>query len=79
MNQIEFSLEMANAGYYFLHVGIFFDESKLIYFGGDKCSDCKDTIFCLLEHCVMHQNEFSFEVLYAMIARILFSGCCNIV
>ena len=27
----------------------------------------------------MHQNEFSFEVLYAMIARILFSGCCNIV
>ena len=47
MNQIKFSLEVANAGYYFLHVGIFCDESKLIYFGGDKCSDCKDTIFCL--------------------------------
>ena len=33
-----------------------------------------------MEHCVMHQNEFSFEVLYAMIARIVvFLACCNIV
>ena len=58
MNQIKFSLDVANAGYHFLHVGIFCDESKLIYFGGDKCSDCKNTIFCMLEHCVMHQTNF---------------------
>ena len=77
MNQIESSLEVANAGYYFLHVGIFCDESKLIYFGGDKCSDCKDTIFCLLEHCVMNQDKFSFQVLYAVFARVWFPSYCD--
>ena len=39
----------------------------------------KNTVFFMLGHFVMHQNEFSFEVLYAMIAKILFSTCWNIV
>ena len=94
--------------YYFLHVGKFCDESKQICFWSIVCSDCKNTIFCMLEHCVivrskqifylsivcsdckntifcmlghfvMHQNKFSFQVLYEVIARILFSTWWNIV
>ena len=64
--------------YCFLHVGTFCDASKRIFFWSLVCNDCKNTVFNMLEHCVMHQNEFSFEVLYAMITRILFSACWNI-
>ena len=70
------------------HVGTFSDESiwsflpditlcdasKRLFFW----TNCKITVFYLMEHCVMHQNEFSFEVLYAVIARILFSTCWNL-
>ena len=42
------------------------------------CSDCKNTVFLMFGHFVMHQNKFSFEVLYAMIGKILFSTCWNI-
>ena len=64
--------------YCFLHVGTFSDESKQIKFGGDKCSGCKSTIFFMLGHFVMHQIEFSFEVLYTMIAGLLFSTCWDL-
>ena len=38
----------------------------------------KITVFYLMKHCLMHQNEFSFEVLYAVIAWVLFSACWDI-
>ena len=31
----------------------------------------------MLEHCVMHHNDY-FEVMYAVIARVLFSSCWDI-
>ena len=71
--------------YCFLHVGTFCDASKWILFWSIVFNDCKNTVFHMLgpslmnqnlmEHCVMNQNEFAFEVLYAMIVRILFSIC----
>ena len=64
--------------YYFLHVGIFCDTSKLLFFLGIVCSDCKNSVFFMLGHFVMHQNELSFEVVYAMIAKILFSTCLDL-
>ena len=65
------------------HVGTFSDESiwsflpditlcdasKRLFFW----TNCKITVFYLMEHCVMHQNVF-----YAVIARILFSSCWDI-
>ena len=56
----------------------FCDASKQIFFWSLVCNDWKNTVFHMLEHCVIHQNEFSFEVLYAMIARILFSTCWDL-
>ena len=64
MNQNELSLEVANAEYTFCF------EVMQDY--------CRITVFYLMEHCVMQQNDFSFEVLYAVIARILFSLCWDI-
>ena len=59
--------------YYFLNGGTLCDASKQIFFLSIVCSDCKNTVFFMLGHFVMHQNKFSFEVLYAIIARILFT------
>ena len=64
--------------YYFMYVGTLCDASKQIFFLSIVCSDCKNTVFFMLGHFVMHQNKFSFEVLYAMIARILFSTCLDL-
>ena len=69
MNQNELSLEVANAEYHFLHVGISCDESKQIKFGCDKCGDCKSTIFCMLEHYGMNQNTFCFQVMNIVILQ----------
>ena len=83
MNQNKFVFEVMNAvilqDYCFLPNGTFCDASKLIFFWSIVCSDCKNTIFCMLGHFVMHQNKFSFQVLYEVIARILFSTWWNIV
>ena len=61
-----------------MYVGTLCDASKQIFFLSIVCSDCKNTVFFMLGHFVMHQNKFSFEVLYAMIARILFSTCLDL-
>ena len=78
MNQNTFSFEVMNTlilqDYCFLPDGTLCDASKRIL-----CSDCKNTVFFMLGHFVMHQNQFLFEVLYTMIARILFSTWWNIV
>ena len=46
--------------YCFLHVGTFCDASKWIFFWSLVCNDCKNTVFHMLEHCVMHQNKLIF-------------------
>ena len=38
-----------------------------------ECSNCKGTVFYLMKHWGMHQNYFFCQVLYEVIARILFS------
>ena len=43
------------------------------------CSDCKNTVFCMMEPSLMNQNEISLEVTNALIARILFYVCWDIV
>ena len=43
------------------------------------CSDCKNTLFCMMEPSLMNQNEISLEVTNALIARILFYVCWDIV
>ena len=65
--------------YYFMYVGTLCDASKRIFFLSIVCSDCKNTVFCMMEPSLMNQNEFSLEVTNAVIARILFSACWNIV
>ena len=65
--------------YYFMYVGTLCDASKQIFFLSIVCSDCKNTVFCMLEPSLMNQNEFSLEVTNAVIARILFYVCWNIV
>ena len=44
--------------YCFRHVGTFCGNSKQIFFWSIVCHGCKNTIFCMLEYCVMHQNKF---------------------
>ena len=77
MNQNTFSFEVMNTlilqDYCFLPDGTLCDASKRIL-----CSDCKNTVFFMLGHFVMHQIEFSFEVLYTMIAGLLFSTCWDL-
>ncbi len=83
MNQNKFSLELASAEYYFLQVGIFCKASRRIFFEvlyamiarillfhmlGPSLMNQYE-VFYLILHCVMHQNDFSFE----QIARLLFS------
>ena len=46
--------------YCFPPVGTFSDESKRIFISSIVCNAYKNTISCMLEHCVMHQNKFSF-------------------
>ena len=75
MNQNKFSLEVTNAviaRILFMYVGTLCDASKRIFFLSILCSDCKNTAFFMLGHFVIHQNKFSFEVLYARIARHVF-------
>ena len=57
----------------FSNVGTFCDESKWILFWTDKCNDYMSTNFCMLGHSVLNQNKFCFEVLNAVIARVLYS------
>ena len=61
-----------------LHVGTLFDASKQIFFLSIVCSDCKNTVFCMLGPSLINQNEFSLEVTNAVIARILFSAWWDI-
>ena len=57
--------------YYFLHVGIFCDTSKWHFFLSIVCSDCKNSVFFMLGHFVMHQNSDASK-------RIFFwSNVCN--
>ena len=56
----------------------FCDASKWIFFWSRVCNDGKKTVFHMDGPSLMNQNEFSFEVLYAVIARILFSACWDI-
>ena len=75
MNQNEFSLEVTNAviaRILFMYVGTLCDASKRIFFLSIVCSDCKNTVFCMMEPSLMNQNEISLEVTNALIARILF-------
>ena len=65
--------------YYFMYVGTLCDASKRIFFFSIVCSDCKNTVFCMMEPSLMNQNEISLEVTNALIARILSCVCCNIV
>ena len=55
------------------------DKSKRIFFWSIVCIDCKNTVFHMLGPSLMNQNEFSLEVTNAVIARIIFSACWNIV
>ena len=64
--------------YYFMYVGTLCDASKRIFFLSIVCSDCKNTVFCMLEPSLINQNKFSYEVTNAVIARILFSTCWDI-
>ena len=75
MNQNEFSLEVTNAviaRILFMYIGTLCDASKRIFFLSIVCSDCKNTVFYMLEPSLMNQNKFSLEVTNAVIARILF-------
>ena len=65
--------------YYFMYVGTLCDASKQIFFLSIVCSDCKNTVFCMMEPSLMNQNEISLEVTNALIARILFYVCWDIV
>ena len=65
--------------YYFMYVGTLCDASKRIFFLSIVCSDCKNTVFCMMEPSLMNQNEISLEVTNALIARILFYVCWDIV
>ena len=81
--------------YYFLHVGTFeviilqdycflpdgtlCDSSKRIFFWSIVCNDCRNTVFHMLVPSLINQNEFSLKVTNAVIARIIFSACWNIV
>ena len=58
--------------YYFMYFGKLCDASKRIFFLSILCSDCKNTVFCMMEPSLMNQNEISLEVTNAVIARILF-------
>ena len=45
-------------------------------------SSCLDifsdlNVFWMLQHCVMHQDKFSFQVLYAVFARVWFPSYCD--
>ena len=40
-----------------------YEESKLFLFSSDKYNNCKSMIFVMLEHFMMNQNKFSFEIL----------------
>ena len=64
--------------YFFLHVGTLCDASKQIFFLSIVCSDCKNTVFCMLGPSLMNQNKFSLEVTNAVVARVLFSSCWDI-
>ena len=64
--------------YCFLPDGTLCDASKRIFFWSIVCSDCKNTVFHMLGPSLMNQNEFSLEVTNAVIARILFSACWDI-
>ena len=45
-----------------MYVGPLYDASKQIFFLSIVCSDCKNTVFCMLEPSLINQNEFSLEV-----------------
>ena len=64
--------------YYFMYVGTLCDASKQIFLLNIVCSYCKNTVFCMLRPFLMNQNEFCLEVTNAVIARILFSACWDI-
>ena len=51
------------------------DESKRRLFWSDQCRKCKSSVWNIL-WCL--KNEFSFQILYEVIARILFSACWNL-
>ena len=51
------------------------DESKRLLFWSDQCRNWKSSVWNIL-WCL--KNEFSFQILYEVIARILFSACWDI-
>ena len=57
--------------YYFMYVGTLCDASKRIFFLSIVCSDCKNTVFYMLEPSLMNQNEFSFQVTNAVFLQSL--------
>ena len=65
--------------YCFLPDGTLCDASKRIFFWSIVCSDCKNAFFHMLGPSLRNQNEFGLEVTNAVIARIIFSACWNIV
>ena len=79
MNKNTFCFTVILQDYCFLPDGTLCDALKLIFFWSIICNDCKNTVFHMLGPSLMDQNRFSFELLYAMSARILFSACWNIV
>ena len=79
MHQNKFSFEVLYAMIVRILLSTYWDllwRIKTNYKTSIICNGCKNTIFWMLENCVMHQKK-SFQVLFAVIARVLFWIFCD--